>query len=427
MASILLVDDDVDAAANAADFLTYENHTIEIAHSGTQGWDKASFNHYDVLILDWDLPGLNGITLLKRYRSAGGKAPVIMLTGRSTLSDKEHGLDSGADDYLTKPFELEELSARVRALLRRVESQKPVHVPLGQGNQDVLQKGQLVGTALAARYEFMAVLGEGGNGIVFKVHHPMMDKLMAIKMLNAAGLKEESLERFKREARAISKLEHSNIAAIHDFGITENEQLYMVMDFIEGMSLDELITQEGALLVSFAIDLMIQLSDAMSHAHAMKVLHRDIKPANVMLRCFTDRQPIPKILDFGLAKMLDPEEKESTKITQFGQTFGSPPYMSPEQIECAHVDERADIYSMGCMFYEMLTGVPPHLGDTAAKLMVKHLTEPVTPLRKLRPELNLPENLELVVMKMLNKTPDKRYQSMSALKTDLEEIRTTLG
>src|SRR5262249_34121499 len=162
------------------------------------GWELAKTKTYDLLILDWDIPDLNGINILKRFRDAGGRAPVIMLTGHASASDKELGLDTGADDYLTKPFDVTELAARVRALLRRAAQQAPVLKALGANNEEILKKGNLIGTTLASKYEFLELVGEGGSGMVFKAKHPLLGKNVAIKMLLLGQLDEETSQRFKR-------------------------------------------------------------------------------------------------------------------------------------------------------------------------------------------------------------------------------------
>ncbi len=423
MAKILYVDDDLQLSGMVEDWLLYEKHNLEVVHTGLEGWQKAKANQYDMLILDWDLPDLNGIDILKRFRSSGGKTPVLMLTGHTDVNDKEMGLDSGADDYLTKPFHMKELSARIRAILRRTESQTPFLQPLGDGNEDVLKRADLAGTLLASRYEFLEVLGEGGLGLVFKAMHPMMEKLVAIKMLHSHQLQNESIERFKREAKAVSRLDHHNIITIHDFGVTERGQPYMVMEFIEGNSLADLIAETGALPLDLALDLSIQACDGISHAHEMGILHRDIKSSNIMLKQYSGRNPVVKILDFGFAKLKDQEAKTPIELTQLGQVFGSPPYMSPEQVRGKSLDECSDLYSLGCVIYESLTGCPPHMGESSMDVMLKHLEEPVAPLRELRPDLNLPEDLEPIISKALDKNPSDRYQTLNELKSELERVR----
>lgn len=423
MANILFVDDDVEMANVVADLLRHESHLVELVHTGLEGREKASSNQFDLLILDWDLPDINGINILRKYRDMGGLAPIMMLTGHVSASDKELGLDTGADDYVTKPFDPIELAARVRALLRRARAQGQASKPLGKGNEHILNKAKLIGTSLAARYEFLEVIGEGGAGIVYKVHHPMLDKFMAVKMLQTANLSHEAQERFKLEAKAICRLEHPNIITVHDFGITENGQLYMVMDFIEGIELRHLLKQRGALPPGFALNLSLQLCDAMAHAHSMHILHRDLKTSNIMLRCFTDREPVPKICDFGLVKMRDFMKGTDAELTRFGQMFGSPPFMSPEQIEGGTIDERSDIYSLACVIYALFTGVPPHLGENVSQIVLKHLHAPVPQLADLRPDLSFPPGLEVILQKALSKKAEHRYRSMSELRDSLASLK----
>ncbi len=433
MAKILYVDDDLQLSSAVEDWLAYEKHSLEVVHTGFEGWQKSrSDNQYDLLILDWDLPDINGIDILKRYRASGGKAPVLMLTGHTDVNDKELGLDSGADDYLTKPFHMKELSARIRALLRRMESQATVYKALGSGNEDVLKRANLTGTLLASRYEFLEVLGEGGMGMVFKAMHPLMEKLVAIKMLHSHQLKEESIERFKREAKAVSRLDHHNIITIHDFGVTEHNQPYMVMEFIDGKALADLMSEQGALEIVSALDICTQAGDGIAHAHDMGILHRDIKPSNIMLKQYTGRPPVVKILDFGFAKLKEPEIRQSIpsvqslQLTQLGQVFGSPPYMAPEQVRGKSLDERSDIYALGCVAYEALTGCPPHLGENSMEVMLKHLEEDVVPLKELRPDFNFPEELEPVLFKALARSREERYSSMREFIDALEAIKLKL-
>jgi CheY-like chemotaxis protein/tRNA A-37 threonylcarbamoyl transferase component Bud32 len=426
MASILLVDDDEEAAEIALDCLRLDKHSVEVVYSGRAGLELALTNKHDLLILDWDIPDLNGISILRRFREGGGRAPVIMLTGHSSSADKELGLDTGADDYVTKPFDVTEFAARVRAALRRAASQAPVYKALGTNNEEVLKKGDLMGTALASRYEFLELLGEGGSGMVFKAKHPLLNKSVAIKMLRAGNTEQEAVERFKREAEAVSRLDHPNILVLHDFGITENGQTFMVTEFIEGINLSELLLQVGALSVDFSLGICMQVCEGMAHAHAMSILHRDIKPSNIMLKQYPDRPPVPKLLDFGLAKFKHPDSRTSVELTRMGQVFGSPPYMSPEQVGGKPVDTRSDIYSLGCVLYAMLTSVPPHLGDNGQQIMLKHVQEEVAPLCNMRPDLEFPEALEQVIQKALHKDLEKRYQSMSAFRDDLAQIKSQL-
>jgi CheY-like chemotaxis protein/tRNA A-37 threonylcarbamoyl transferase component Bud32 len=430
MAKILAVDDDEELLSIVQDWLMSEDHDVRIAVGGIAAWQCLQTDEFDIVIMDWDMPDINGIDVLKRFRNAGGTTPVIMLTGRTSIDDKERGLDTGADDYVTKPFHMKELSARIRVAVRKSQSQPqaPVLKPLGTNNESVLARGDLIGTTLATRYEFIDVVGEGGVGLVFRAKHPHLDKIVAIKMLQASALKENTIIRFEREAKAISRLEHPNIAMVYDFGITERQRPFMVMEFIEGRSLEELIQKEGIMAIERSVDILIQVCDGMAHAHDSGVIHRDVKPSNVMLKQVTGRPPVPKILDFGCAKLREPETSgpESRSLTQVGHSFGSPPYMSPEQVRGKALDERSDIYSLGCMAYELLTSRLPYDDDNVVEIMFMHLEQDAMPLRSKRPDLNIPEELERIVTKAMEKEPEKRYQTMLELQKALELLKAKM-
>lgn len=421
MARILVVDDDLDHLDLMELWLTDEQHSIDAVAKGVKAWEHLQNNEYDLVVLDWDLPDINGIDILKKFRTAGGTTPVIMLTGRNSVDDKAEGLDSGAADYLTKPFHMKELAARVRAALRKTEAPAPKALPTS--NQELLKKADLIGTSLAARYEFIDVLGEGGIGIVYKARHPQLDKVVAIKMILKNEMSEESVARFEREARAISRLDHANIAIVHDFGTTERRQPYMVMEFIEGKSFDQLVRDQGPFSLSQGLDIFIQVCDGMSHAHGMGIVHRDIKSSNIMLKEVVGSSAVAKILDFGCAKLRDIGAEKAPALTQAGVVVGSPYYMSPEQIQWQQPDERSDVYSLGCVIYEMFTACFPHVGEDAAEIMLKHINEDIPPLADVRPDLSFPDQLELVVARALEKERDKRYQSMRELKAELEQVK----
>lgn len=423
MAKILLVDDDLQMANMVEDWLAFEGHSIDAVNSGLLGWEKLRGGKYDLLILDWDLPDLNGIDILKRYRASGGESPVLMLTGHTNVSDKELGLDAGADDYLTKPFHMKELTARLKALMRRAEPKTSYVKPLGSGNEDILKLGQLAGTQLAARYEFVDVLGHGGMGLVFKAIHPLMEKFVAIKMLLSSELAPESIERFKREAKAVSRLDHHNVVTVHDFGVTEHGLPYMVMEFIEGKSLEDLLAEEGPLPLVRALEICAQSCEGVGHAHEMGVLHRDIKPGNIMLKVQTGNRETVRVLDFGFAKLKEPDSKKAVALTQVGTIMGSPPYMSPEQVRGKPLDERSDVYSMGCVIYETVCGRPPHTGQEAMEVMLKHLEEPIAPISTWRPDLPAGSALECLVFRALQLDPACRFQSMVELADELRAIQ----
>ena len=227
-------------------------------------------------------------------------------------------------------------------------------------------------------YELLGVIGEGGMGVVYKARQIHLNRLVAIKTLRTAGYSQQALKRFEREAKAASGLVHPNLITIRDYGVDNESQPYMIFDFIDGLTLSELIGREGQIEVDKALDVFIQLAKGLSYAHHRGVLHRDIKPSNIIIS--GDYREV-KIVDFGIAKVLDTVEGEQ-KLTQTGEIFGTPLYMSPEQSAGKMLDARSDLYSLGCVLFEALTAIPPLVGESAITTIIKHQNEVPPTLRK---------------------------------------------
>ncbi len=423
MSKVLIAAGDAELSSLMENWLCQEKHIVAVVDNGLDCWEHLNTFRYDLVLIDWDLPQLQGIDILKRFRGTGGTTPIILLSAHTTVADKELGFDAGANDLLTKPFYFNEFSRRVNNILCGRGSEAGSSCWSGAGNEHVLQRGDLIGTALASKYEFLEVLGEGGLGLVFKVRHPHLGRLLAVKMIVSPDTSVQGVARFEREARALCRLDHPNIVTIYDFGVTERKQSYMVLEFIDGQDLDTILEHEDHLSVEQTLEILIQVSDGLAHAHEMGVLHRDMKPGNIMLRRTGGRVSVVKVLDFGLAKLTVPESQNQIALTWTGQVCGSPPYMSPEQVRGKQVDERSDVYSVGCMLYEMLTGYTPFVSNKVIDIMLMHLEYQHEPLRCVRPDLDLPEDLESIVARALEKDPQLRYQSIVAFRDDLEHVQ----
>jgi serine/threonine protein kinase len=278
----------------------------------------------------------------------------------------------------------------------------------------------LVGTLFVEKYEILQVLGQGGMGTVYKARNLINGNLRAIKLLNShVELNAEALRRFDAEASAISRFKHENVIEIIDVGFFNQEQPYLVMEYIDGVSLNNLLKRNGPLPVAQAIPLFTQICAALSSAHANGVLHRDIKPSNIMLVDTPANRLLVKVVDFGIAKIV-PNENDGTMIeTATGIIIGSPPYMSPEQCLGERLDLRSDIYSLGCLMYETLSGEPPLMGNSPAATMYKHLNEAPAPLTIASTDLRVANRLNQIFSKALSKLPDRRYQTMDELRADL--------
>ncbi|MBX9671517.1 MAG: protein kinase [Candidatus Obscuribacterales bacterium] len=274
------------------------------------------------------------------------------------------------------------------------------------------QRGDLID----GRYRIVEKIGEGGMGQIYLCDDTKLERQVAVKLLNqdAPNL---SIQRFHVEAKALAKANHQNILRILDFGQAEDTRLYLVVEYIKGMSLAKLIDQDGAMPLSAALDIMIQLSEGLAYAHQHRILHRDVKPSNVMLVANKSGAFDAKFVDFGLAKLTAKDQY----ITKTGTAMGTPAYMSPETVCGADLDERSDIYSLGCLMFELLAGTPPFLGPTALDTMAMHCERPSPTLFEMS-DISFPDEVERIVRKCLMKNPDERYQSAKILGEDLAGV-----
>lgn len=422
MAKILVVDDDPEILETIVDRLTFEKHDVSAVSAGLAAWEHLQKNEYALVILDWELPDVKGIDILRKFRAAGGRTPIIMLTGHTSMDDKESGLDSGANDYLTKPFQMQELSARIRASLRTQALAAAPPPPLGQGNEEVLRCGDLAGTRLAANYEFLELLGQGGSAQVFKARHPRLDKLVAIKMLLPTQLTEVALARFEREARAVSHINHFNVITVHDYGVTERNRPYMVMEYVQGESLHEKIEREGPLPLVTASAILIQICSGLQEAHGQGIIHRDLKPENIVLQSRSERADWVKIVDFGIAHLLEGGQR----LTQEDSLVGTVQFIAPERLRDIPPDARSDIYSLGVILFEMLTAEPLFEADTMQALLLKVVTDPPPPPSRYREDIAPGSAFDHLVLKAIEKDPDRRYQTAAEMRLELGHIHNQL-
>lgn len=311
----------------------------------------------------------------------------------------------------------------------------------------------LTGKVVAGHFQILSKIGEGGMSVVYKARHMLMNKEVALKMLHPHMIgREQSRDRFRQEAQAVSQIDHPNVVRIFDFGISEDNRPYIVMDFLDGVSLGDIIKASGPLELGRAIKLFIQICDALSYAHNKGVIHRDLKPSNIIIlenehkashsnsedRDFEDTQDDigdqlhrqaeqAKIVDFGIAKLMPHEGTDAAALTQTGDVFGSPLYMSPEQCKGDKLDGRSDIYSMGCLMYETLTGKPPINGANMLEILYRHMNEMPVSMKIACPENKVPQTLEAIIFKALAKDPSDRQASMRLLKSELQDFSASQG
>lgn len=278
------------------------------------------------------------------------------------------------------------------------------------------------GTIVDQRFEIFEQIGTGGMGCVFRAKQIGLEREVAIKFLQVELLNDsEFCRRFEREAHALSQLSHQHVGAFYSYGIWNTKIPYIAMELLEGTSLNELLQQTGPLDWRRAAAIISQACDAMQHAHDGGIVHRDLKPSNIILQ----EGDCVKVMDFGLSK-LSSEASDVDKLTKTGFLIGSVDYMSPEQCKGRPADNKSDIYSLGCVFYECITGRPPHEAENPIGLLHKHTNENIE-LASKRLGKKLPPGLDELLLKALAKDPSDRYQSMSEMRKDINKVMVGTG
>ncbi len=283
-----------------------------------------------------------------------------------------------------------------------------------------------IGSEVDGRYKIVELIGEGGMGKVYLAEHVEIGKRVALKVLHASYSRMPDLvERFRREARAASKIGHPNIVDVTDSGSTADGSVYFVMEYLEGVELGSVIEREGALDVARALRITGQICRALSAAHREGIIHRDLKPENIFLITRGGEADVVKVLDFGIAKTTEAEAARERRLTSPGMAMGTPEYMAPEQAAGRPADARTDIYSLGAIMYEMCTGQPPYSGDNFMEILTKKATQDPPPPLTIRPELPAP--VGDLVQAAMSRNPDERPQSMDGLEYELNKCLAGRG
>jgi len=440
----------------------------------------------DLILMDIDLPGVSGIEATKQIKKAHPHTGIIMFTSDSSDESVFAALSAGADGYCLKNISAERLRTainsvaegaawldpgiaqrvlrgqkeareqaankegyagngppKVKALLDERQLQLLRLIEDGKSTEQIARQLDLpqpqvesqlrailkslepakVGTIIGDKFIIEDVIGSGGVSTVYKGKHLLMGRVVAIKMLLSQNLTDEGqIKRFLHEAQTASAISHPNVVTIFDFGLTSEGQPYIVMDYIDGVTLAKLI-EEAELSLARVLGILLQVCDALAAAHKKGLIHRDLKPSNIMLMKTDDGTDLVKLVDFGLAKFVI--ESEDLKLTKTGEICGTPLYTSPEHFRGRQLDARSDIYSLGCVMYEALSGQPPFTGLTTFQLMNSHINEQPSRLPFLRPGKKIPEELESLLFQTLEKEPEKRPQTIAELQATISRIQMT--
>ena len=286
----------------------------------------------------------------------------------------------------------------------------------------------LLGHTLDEKYRLDAQLGVGGMGTVYRARHLLIDRPVAVKVLNPRFVEDEAARtRFQREARAAGRLQHTNAVTVTDYGQTQDGYVYIVMELLEGRTLRDILAKEAPLDAARSVSLMLQVSAAVAAAHEAGIIHRDLKPANIFIVQRAEVPSLVKVLDFGIAKLAAEslEEDDIKALTQVGAMIGTPRYMSPEQCDGAELTPAADVYSLGVILYEMLSGTVPFSGSTPLAIAMKHTSE--LPRRPREFVASIPPALEDVVLHALEKNPEARPANAAEFRQELLTTAERLG
>jgi serine/threonine protein kinase len=306
------------------------------------------------------------------------------------------------------------------------EDQTPLQADSTVGGETPVDP--LVGHTLDEKYRLEERLGIGGMGTVYRARHLLIDRPVAVKVLNQRFVEDEAARtRFSREARACGRLQHVNAVTVTDFGQSQDGYVYLVMELLEGRTLRDVLAKEAPLDAARSVSLMLQISAAVAAAHEAGIIHRDLKPANIFIVQRAEVPAVVKVLDFGIAKLAAEslDEDEPMTLTQIGAMIGTPRYMSPEQCDGAQLTPAADVYSLGVILYEMLTGTVPFSGSTPLAIAMKHTTE--TPRSPRDFVSSIPQALEDVVLYTLEKSPQNRPANAAEFRRELLATAERLG
>jgi DNA-binding response OmpR family regulator len=433
-ATILIVDDTPANLTLLSGMLLERGYVVKVATHGRRALAIAETTKPDLVMLDITMPEMDGYEVCRalKARAETRDVPVLFLSALDEVGDKLQAFRAGGVDYVTKPFQVEEVLARVetqvrvrrlqRAVERREQELQRQNGELARRNAELLQaqrRTDLVFSALAevlpgrvldGKYRLDRRIGEGGFGAVFRATHLTLAREVAVKIFRPSRGNDspQGLERFRREGATACRIDHPNVVQVLDSAISDEGIAYIVMELLEGRSLGEELRALGRFSPRRALDIAIPVCEVLAEAAARGMIHRDIKPANVFLHRGREGEVV-KVVDFGIAKLVgEAPDGLNDEITRSGVVVGSPSYIAPERMLDGDYDDRADVYSLGVVMYQMMTGHLPFEGgpQNFAAIALRSLAEDPPRLRDYLPDLPLP--LESQVLTAMDKRRDAR-------------------
>jgi len=441
-ADVLVVDDSPTLVTLLGGVLRGAGYQVRAATDGTRGLALAAAQPPELVLLDLRMPGLDGFEVCRRLKSDTRTAavPVIVISALDEVDEKVRAFEAGASDYVLKPFEPREVLARVGAHVQLYRLQRELErsrQELAGQNAELTRKNEeleaaerrtrhvfsalaaaLPGTVLDGKYRLEEKIGTGGYATVFRAEHLQLERQVAVKVFRPweGNDTPDALERFKREGVAACRVQHPNAVSVTDFGICPSGIAYLVMELLVGETLGDLLDTEGSLPFARAVEILMPVCDVLAEAHAAGLVHRDIKLDNVFLHR-SARGEVVKLLDFGIAKLVEQASSQHHEATR--GVIGTPTYLAPERVMGLEYDQRADIYSVGVMAYQMLAGHLPFFehDDGTYDALVRLVTKPIP---RLAVE-GVPPEAESLVRRALAKDPAER-PSAAELRDELARL-----
>lgn len=425
--TIFVVDDNPKNLALLSGILQEAGYEVLAANSGRRALQLIARARPEVVLLDIQMPEMDGYEVCTQLKAdeATSAIPVIFISALEDVFDKVRAFETGGVDYVTKPFEAEEVLARVESQLKIFRLQRELErrnselqrlydeVVRAQRKTGVVFSAlaeTLPGTVLDDVYRLDAKIGEGGFGAVFRGTHLPLDRPVAIKVLRPAAMNitPEGQARFRVEGIAACRISHPNAVEVLDFGVSSTGIPFLVMELLRGYTLEWVLNERGRLSPERTVQILVPVCEVLAEAHASRIVHRDVKPENVFLHQ-TKRGEVVKVVDFGIAKLMDEEGPEVSGLTRSGALVGTPDYIAPERMLGDAYDGRADVYSLGVMAYRMLAGAFPFqrvkgLGlESLAARLVNGTPKPLGEI-----DAEIPADLEQAVVRSLALDADRR-------------------
>ncbi len=423
-ASRVLVVDDNDTLRRAlVRALSARGHTTTGARDGRAAVEILRGGELDVIVSDIRMPDMDGMELLQAAREIDPDLAVLLITGTPELETAMKAVEYGAFEYLAKPLDMNRLDGSIRRAVSVVRSARARRSAFVSAGHDSVSGTRLddrtwTGATLAGRYKIGALIGEGGMGAVYEAEREDLGNMkVAIKVLHPGfSSREDLMQRFRREAEVVAALDHPNIVKVLDFHSSSDGPTFFVMERLRGAALGSVLATESQLSIPRSAFIGFQILAALSAAHRAGVIHRDLKPDNVFLTSVSGMRDIVKLLDFGIAKHTGVPSEQ--KLTQTGVVLGTPAYMAPEYARGGKVDARSDVYAVGCVLYEALTGKEPFTAENYNALLFAIQEKDPVSLTEVRPDV--PLALAEVIQKAMAKNPDLRFSTADEMAGALE-------